>query len=117
MAQSMKQLTPKNVRTMVTRLEKAAGRVEKEFERQLKALDQARGSMQREARKQIEAIRREQRGFLTRLKKAARTSSTSPPGRKTGTKKRSTARRSGPRTTSARTTPARRSTRARRSAA
>ena len=71
MAQSTKQLSTKNIKAMASRLETSARRIEKEFERQLKALDQARANMQREAKKQIAAIRREQRGFLTRVRKAA----------------------------------------------
>ena len=86
MAQSTKQLTTKNVSAMMTRFETSARRIEKEFERQLKAIDHARSNVQREARKQIEQIRREQRGFLTRIRKAARPAVTSSKSRSSARK-------------------------------
>ena len=102
MPTSTKQVSAKNVRSMVNQLETAAGRIEKEFERQLKALDRARDAMKSEAKKQLDAIRREQRGFLTRIRQSSRPS--------TG----SSTRRSSSRRTTARRSPARRSrTRAR----
>src|SRR6184192_4187900 len=94
MAQSTRQTAVNNVRTMVTRLEKAATQLEKEFERQLKALDRARTSLRKEARKQIEAIRREQRGLVSRLKQATRPTSTTSTRRTTARRSTTTARRS-----------------------
>ena len=89
MAATSKQLNAKNVRAMMGRLETAAGRIEREFERQLKALDRAREAMAKEAKRQLDSIRREQRGFLTRVRQAAKTSTPSRPR----TTKRSTAAR------------------------
>jgi hypothetical protein len=103
----MAELNPKNVRIMVNRLEKTAGRIEKEFERQLKALDQARDAMQREARKQLDSIRREQRGFLTRVRQAARPS-TKTRAKKTTAKRAPARKRSQARRATARTSTRRR---------
>src|SRR5438477_6476380 len=87
MAQSAKNLTTKNLRAMINRWETSARRIEKEFERQLKAIDKARASVQKEAGKQLDALRREQRGFMERMRKAAR------PPQRSSTPKRSSSRR------------------------
>src|SRR5947208_9249771 len=108
MAANTKQLSPKNLRSMVNQLETSAVRIEKEFERQFKALDHARGAMQKEAKKQLDAIRREQRGFLTRIRKASRPSTTS-----SSSRKKSSSRKTGATRSRARQSPASRSTRTR----
>jgi hypothetical protein len=97
------QLTTKNLRAMMNRWETSARRIEKEFERQLKAIDQARASMQKEGKKQLDALRREQRGFLVRMRKAAKPAQRSTSSRTS----RSSTRRP---TSSSRRMPARRTT-------
>jgi len=100
------QLTTKNLRAMMNRWETSARRMEREFERQLKAIDQARTSVQKETKKQLDALRREQRGFLARMRKAAK-----PPQRSSTSRTRTASNRR--RSTTTRRSPARSTTRAR----
>src|SRR5438309_1915589 len=65
------------IRKVVSDLEKRATRMEKEFERQMKALERSGQALRSETRKQLQTLRREQRGFVTRLRRAAKAPSTS----------------------------------------
>ena len=66
-----KQAGAGNMHVVIDRLEKTAMRIEKELERQMKALERARMAMREEAGKQLAALRKEQKGFLERIRVAA----------------------------------------------
>jgi len=88
----------------VERLETTAGRLEKEFEGQFRALADSRKALREEARKQLRALRAEQRGLLGRLQAAAK-----PPSKKAAVAKTS-AKKATAKNTAAKRGPAKRGT-------